>query len=333
MRLSVVSRIATLCVIGSSFLASVPHRSEAAPVLSGDCALSWNANQEPDLAGYRLHLGRLASQLTLVTDLGNRTTVRCSEVQAAANGRWFAAITAYDRSGNESARSPILPFELAGIPERASSTPLLEPILFTLTVRVPGVQLLWADRNQPMVSHRVEVSSSLHPSWSTVTVEPPGMTRLATFQLSEAEWVCYRVRAEQGALVSGWARLGGDDDRQLCYRPARVASVEQPIVAPTVLFEPEGIRLIPKRAGFDLAWTPPLNAPTASYRIEASSSVQPSWTSLAVMPPTVNRFSYGLPLDADWACLRIRAEVGRFVSLWAMGNGPQDRQHCFVPGL
>ncbi len=312
--------------------AAGPMETAGAP-LQGDCTFSWNANPESDLAGYRLYLGRLASQLHLVKDIGNRTSIRCSDVDVRFNGRWFGAITAYDRSGNESERSPILPFELAGIAEPASSSPLSEPVLFTLTVRVPGVQLLWVDRNQPMVSHRVEMSSSLTPAWTTLTVEAPGMTRLATFQLSEAEWVCYRVRAEQDSLVSPWTRASGSDDRQLCYRPARVTTISQPIVASTILFEPERIIFTPKPSGFDVVWTASTSAPTASTRIEVNSSVHPTWSALAVLPASVTRFSYGLPLDADWACLRLRAEVGRFVSLWAAATGPQDRQFCFVPGL
>jgi len=298
-----------------------------------DCLFSWSANTESDLAGYRLYMGRLASQLSQVSDIGLRTTVRCSEVGAKANGRWFGAVTAYDKSGNESAPSQVLPFELTGIAEPTPPSQIAEPTLVNLTVRVPGFQLLWYDRNLPRVFSRVEMSSSLKPEWMTVTLLPPGSTRFSYFQPGEAEWVCYRVRGESGALVSNWAQAGGPNDRQFCFRPARVSVIEQPIVASTVLYEPLSVRLVPAQPGFELTWVGAGASANVSYRIEVSSSVNSNWSTLAVLPSTVTKFTHGLPIDADWVCARVRAEVGRFVSLWAMAGDPTDRQFCFRPGL
>lgn len=62
-------------------------------------SLTWDANKEIDLAGYRVYAGKASGDYGLIQDVGRvnkfALTFRDGE------GRFFA-VTAYDRSGNES---------------------------------------------------------------------------------------------------------------------------------------------------------------------------------------------------------------------------------------
>jgi hypothetical protein len=313
----------------------------AGPVFSQDCSLTWNANSEPDLGGYRVHLGRVSSQLDRVKDVGNLTSIRCTEIGVAANGQWFAMVTAYDVSGNESLPSQVVPFELVGLPDPIPLPQVFEPAgvrlvqhLMQFSIQgfdVLGFELTWTDPNLRPVSHRIEVSSSLDPTWTLLAVRPPGVTRFNYFSPNGADWACYRVRGESGESggnVSLWAQAGSPDDRQFCFTLPKVPSIEQPILASAVFFEPQSVHLTSMWPGFELTWK---NFEIASNRIEVSSSVDANWRTLIVLSPGLEKFTYGRPIDAEWVCVRIRAEQQRIVSLWALAGGLNDRQFCFTP--
>ena len=72
-------------------------------VLAGtDVTLAWNANDEPDLAGYRIHWGDQSGNYTSQVDVGNVTEYK---IENLPDGTYFFAATAYDDSGNESGYS------------------------------------------------------------------------------------------------------------------------------------------------------------------------------------------------------------------------------------
>ncbi len=84
----------TVVMIFSLFmLAPVP--SMAASVL-----VSWNANLEPDLAGYRVYYGFQSGQYGTPRDVGNTTSYQGSVPDDGTT--YYIAVTAYDTSGNES---------------------------------------------------------------------------------------------------------------------------------------------------------------------------------------------------------------------------------------
>ena len=323
--------ILTVCGLLACCAGFVDQADAAGPIAYRDCALAWNANPESDLAGYRVYMGRNPNQLTRMRDVGLRTAFRCSEGDAAENGQWFGTVTAYDHSGNESAPAQAVPFEIVGWPDPVLQAEIHEPSSSRLVNTTLGAILVWNDSNVPSVSHRVEISSSLVPAWTTAVVHPPGVPMFSYFQLAGAEWVCYRVRAERGALVSEWGQASGPADRQFCVRPSPLPSIDQPILAPTILYEPESVRLTTSPRGFTVSWGQPGAATGPSYRIEVSGALDFRWTTLAVLPPGTNEFRYYRAIDAEWVCLRIRAEVGRAVSLWAAAGGLNDRQFCFKP--
>ena len=66
------------------------------------CSLrvSWDANPEPDVAGYRVYYGTCPHEYLQALDVGNVTSVEVSGLTAGM--RYYFAVTAYDSSGNES---------------------------------------------------------------------------------------------------------------------------------------------------------------------------------------------------------------------------------------
>lgn len=68
----------------------------------GETSISWNANSESDLAGYKLYIGRASGTYTVSgspVDVGNVTT---TVYNVTATGAWFFAVTAYNTSAQES---------------------------------------------------------------------------------------------------------------------------------------------------------------------------------------------------------------------------------------
>jgi hypothetical protein len=68
----------------------------------GTITLSWNANSESDLAGYKLYYGRATGTYDSAgspIDVGLATS---KPLQITDTGDWFFAVTAYDDADNES---------------------------------------------------------------------------------------------------------------------------------------------------------------------------------------------------------------------------------------
>ena len=67
---------------------------------SAQVTLAWNANKEPDLAGYRIYYGTSSGVYPFEVDLGKNTGCSISSLQEGTT--YFFAATAYDTDGNES---------------------------------------------------------------------------------------------------------------------------------------------------------------------------------------------------------------------------------------
>lgn len=83
--------IAILC-----FLPFPGCEEESGPYLD----LAWDANQEPDLAGYRVYYGTSPRDYINFVDVGNVTLYRLDNLMEGV--AYFIAVTAYDTAGNES---------------------------------------------------------------------------------------------------------------------------------------------------------------------------------------------------------------------------------------
>src|SRR5512139_390025 len=71
--------------------------------LAAQIKLAWDANGEPDLAGYKIYYGTSAKSYTASVDVGNVT----SYTLASLNGgqTYYLTVTAYNTSGSESGYS------------------------------------------------------------------------------------------------------------------------------------------------------------------------------------------------------------------------------------
>lgn len=94
-----------LLIIVSMFFCLSLHASEV--------HLKWDANSEPNLAGYKIHYGLLGvcgsanegNNFTEIVDVGNVIEYTISDLD---KGTYNFAITAYDLDGNESEFSYIV---------------------------------------------------------------------------------------------------------------------------------------------------------------------------------------------------------------------------------
>jgi hypothetical protein len=83
--------------------------------------LYWDANTEPDLAGYRTYRGWQSRNYIEQRTLGKITSVRYDSLDATR--RHYFAVTAYDLSGNESTFSEEVIAELTNPPDQGEPPP------------------------------------------------------------------------------------------------------------------------------------------------------------------------------------------------------------------
>jgi hypothetical protein len=71
--------------------------------LPAAATLAWDANTEPDVAGYRLYYGASSGNYSSSIDVGNTTTRMVDSLEAGAT--YYFVVTAYNSAGLESAPS------------------------------------------------------------------------------------------------------------------------------------------------------------------------------------------------------------------------------------
>jgi len=90
-----MKQLRTIVLLLLAFLIFFPAFGMAATIL-----VSWNANTEPDLDGYKVYYGTQSGQYQAPRDVGNTTTYQGSVPDDGST--YYVAVTAYDTSGNES---------------------------------------------------------------------------------------------------------------------------------------------------------------------------------------------------------------------------------------
>lgn len=89
----------------------------AGVLFAADITLSWNANTEADLAGYKVYQSTVAGQYGApVATLGRVTQHTLTLPQLTVDQVYFWILTAYDLAGNESGKSNEVSRIIAGVP-------------------------------------------------------------------------------------------------------------------------------------------------------------------------------------------------------------------------
>lgn len=99
----------------------------AAVLFAAEVTLSWQANTEPDLAGYKVYQSTILGQYGApVATLGTVTTQTLTLPQLEVDQTYFFVLTAYDLAGNESLKSLEVSKLIVGIPAKTNpGTPIL----------------------------------------------------------------------------------------------------------------------------------------------------------------------------------------------------------------
>ena len=126
----------------------------AATAGDGSVSLSWTANSESDLAGYRVYR---STEATVAPDSGHllaETTTSAYDDTTAANGTTYHyLVTAVDKAGNESAASAIVDASPTG---PADTTPPAAPAGLAATAGDASVSLSWtAGTESDLAGYRV----------------------------------------------------------------------------------------------------------------------------------------------------------------------------------
>jgi hypothetical protein len=90
--------IRTILFLNLLFITMFPAQGFAASL-----NVSWNANTETDLAGYKVYYGTQSGAYGSPVDVGQATTCTIADVTGGAT--YYVAVSAYDTSGNESEKS------------------------------------------------------------------------------------------------------------------------------------------------------------------------------------------------------------------------------------
>jgi hypothetical protein len=85
----------------------------ASRAFAGQVTLQWDAVTHPQLAGYKVYYGYASRQYSTNVNAGNSTTAAFSSLKDAQ--KYYFAVTAFDTSGNESAFSNEVVYDLATV--------------------------------------------------------------------------------------------------------------------------------------------------------------------------------------------------------------------------
>ena len=71
-------------------------------VFAADVTLTWDANTEDDIAGYKIYQGEASGDYSVIKDCGIPVNLQCVMGDLEEMKNYFFAATAYDTSANES---------------------------------------------------------------------------------------------------------------------------------------------------------------------------------------------------------------------------------------
>jgi hypothetical protein len=103
----------------------------------GSVTLSWNANHEADLAGYRIYYGTSSGYYSNSLNAGNVTSFTIDNLSEGIT--YFFAITAFDNAGNESGYSAEVS---AAIPSTDTTPPFISQVA-AVKLMTTGATITW----------------------------------------------------------------------------------------------------------------------------------------------------------------------------------------------
>ena len=276
--------------------------------------LAWDANPEPDIAGYRLSYGTSSGQYTTTIDVGNATTFEFFEPNTSV--KYFLAVHAYNTAGLTGPYS-----------NEISTTPVPQPLRVTS---------IWSSHTSPQVTG----TSITFTAITTGGTAPPQfkwwIVNGATSQVGQnwstnASFVWAPSTAGSYA-VRAWARNAGNT----ADAPASSEAVmEMPIVinapanaAPTVNAGPDRTITLPSSASLqgsasdDGKPSPPAAMTLSWTRVSGPGTVTFSAPAAAVPNATFSAAgTYVLQLSASDSALSTTDTVTVTVNPAAGGGG------------
>jgi hypothetical protein len=123
---------------------------------AGQVTVAWDANPEPEVAGYKIYYGTRSGSYTASLDAGNATSILLSGLQDGAT--YFFAAVAYDASNNESGFSNEITYAVpagataSGDPSSGSTSCFIATAAFG-SYRAPEVILLQKFRDRFLLTN------------------------------------------------------------------------------------------------------------------------------------------------------------------------------------
>ncbi|MDZ7290150.1 MAG: fibronectin type III domain-containing protein [candidate division KSB1 bacterium] len=141
-----------------------------APVSAGSLKASWNANTEPDLAGYKIYYGRSSRNYTTTINVGKVTEYTVDQLTEGVV--YYFAVTAYDNAGNESGYSQEVSAQVQVVDRTPPSVISVQisdrntvEIVFSETVSISSAQ----DKSNYVIDNGITITSAtLQPDNRTV---------------------------------------------------------------------------------------------------------------------------------------------------------------------
>ena len=153
-------------VLLASFLCIVPVLLLQADYIYGaSIKIAWNANQESDLDGYRVYYGTAAGNYGTPIDVGE---ISAYEITGLNTGtRYYIALTAYDTSDNESAKSA----EISGVAQAAATTTSITSTQPSSTSTAASSVPATTSTTAPVTTTSITATTTQVSSTSTIAVQ------------------------------------------------------------------------------------------------------------------------------------------------------------------
>ena len=175
------------CTVVASLLFATPGFAEIV-------RLTWNANTEPNLSGYRLAYGTSPGVHPTTVDVGNQTTAQVTGL--VPGQRYYFVVRAYATDGTQSGPSN----EVSGVALSVVS-------LTSTAILVADPDRRAGDVDRPRVGRaipRIRVLAA-EPATGTWTVVRPYSARIASRGLR-------RLGEEGNYVIRAWARVPGSSE-------------------------------------------------------------------------------------------------------------------------